>query len=153
MAYLTGAEIAERLTDRFPALPAVTVGDGDAEIASAEFDGLAPFVGIRQESDQENAFPRSVNPDGTTNESTDAPDVVLDLVCLFAHRTTAEEEKVAITSRSRSGLSQSYSRPMRPRVERLIDSRLAALQGFLRKTGRTSSVTYPVPYIGCYEPL
>jgi len=108
MPYLTGAEIAERLTERFPNLPEVTVGDGDAEIASAELDGSGPFIGGRLAEDQELAFPRDTLPNGDENTEDDVPDAILDWVALNAAQISRDEAP-GIKSESRSGLSVTYS--------------------------------------------
>lgn len=138
--YLTGAEIATRLAARFPDLPEVTVGDGDAEIASAELDAAGPFIGGRLDSDQEHAFPRSVTPAGETNEDTDPPDAVLDWVALNAYRVSRADAP-AVTSESARGVSVTYASPAPSQAERRMAGLLAP---YLLYFGLVSgSTSYP----------
>ena len=134
--YLDGEEIAERLLDRFNIT--ATVGDGDAAIASAELDSASPFIGERQDSEQEHAFPRSVTPAGETNEDTDPPDAVLDWVALNAYRVSSTDAP-AVLSWSRSGVSETYASPAPSQAERRMTG---LLQPYLRYSGYTST-SYP----------
>jgi hypothetical protein len=135
-SYLTAQQAETRLDNRFGIEAFPLVGDLDA--ASAEVDAMGPFIGTKLVTDgtQTLAFPRSLNPDGTENEATTAPDAVLDLVALLAARSVTEYEPV-VTSRSRSGLSESYSYPVAPRTERLIENNYVSLRPYLLKMGRS----------------
>lgn len=109
-SYLTSSEAETRLYSRFNITATLT--DGDVEIASAELDSMAPFIGTKKVTDgtQELAFPRSVNPDGTENASSTPPDAVLDWVALCAYRIVSDDSG-AITSASADGVSISYASP------------------------------------------
>lgn len=116
--YLTADAIASRLDDRFGI--EAEIAPGDAEMASYELDSQGPFIGARQDSEQEMAFPRTLNPNGTENEDTTIPAAVLDWVALCAYRITGGDAP-GIVSRSRSGLSESYSRPVVDKNERRMN--------------------------------
>ena len=131
MAYETSDQMETRLEDRFGIT--ATVYEGDAEIASDELDALRPFIGSKLDSDQEREFPRSINPDGTTNEDTDVPERVLDWVALKAY-TLANVDVPAITSESIGSTSRSYSTPKIDQSERRMS---VLIEPYLLKVGQT----------------
>ena len=143
--YLSGSEIVTRLDARFEIEGAV--GDGDAELSSQEIDAAGPFKGQRQETDQEHAFPRDVNPDYTTNEDTDPPDAVLDLVALNACMISVQgsaEGAPAVVSWSRSGVSETYASPAPSLLERRLAGAWAAFRRYQLHAGRSvGSTSYP----------
>ena len=107
-SYLTASQAETRLYSRFNI--ETTVTDGDVEIASDELDAGTPFIGTKLVTDgtQEREFPRSVNPDGTTNEATTPPDAVLDWVALAAYQLTSDDSP-AVTSASADGVSLTFA--------------------------------------------
>ena len=140
--YLTGIECEIRLGDRFNLEYEVT--DGDAEIASQELDAMGPFIGSKLDSEQENAFPRSINPDGTENVSEDPPAVILDLVALSAYRLAADDAP-ALSSRSVQDLSESYAVPRQSQAERRMAGLAGSLSPYLLRSGRrVGESAYPV---------
>lgn len=126
VAYLGAIEIEDRLDSRFGI--STTIQDGDADIASDELDAKGPFIGYKQDSEQERAFPRTINPDGTENTDTDPPSVVLDWVALRGYLISTEETP-GITSESIGSTSRSY---ITPRVSQAQD-RLARVERALQK--------------------
>lgn len=124
MSYLTEEEAEARLDERYGIAAAPLIGD--LEIASSELDSLGPFIGTQLVTDgtQTLAFPRSENPDGTTNAQTDPPDAILDWVALNAYRISVDDPP-AITSRSARGLSESYAYPKGSQNERRMAYLLA----------------------------
>lgn len=106
--YLTNAQIQARLSTRFSVSATITAGDAD--IASAELDAAGPFIGEKQSTTQERAFPRSLNPDGSENTDPAIPEPVLDWVALRAFQLS-EDEAPAVTSESALGFRASYANP------------------------------------------
>ena len=101
---------------------------GDVLAATLELDRYAgPFIGERYDSEQELAFPRSVEPDGTATTSEDAPDAVLDWVALRAYELSREDEP-PVTSRGLIRASVTYGRAAIPRTTRLMESLLNPYQ-------------------------
>lgn len=105
-SYLTAAQIATRLSDRFAITATITAGDAD--IASNELDASGPFIGEKQVSTQERAFPRSVNPDGSVNSTTTLPDAVLDWIALRAYQLSVDDDS-AVKSESVGDISITYA--------------------------------------------
>jgi hypothetical protein len=136
--YLTAAQIEDRLDGRFGI--STTITDGDAEIATYELEALAPFIGSKLDSEQERAFPRTINPDGTTNEDEDPPDAVLDWVALCAYTMSAEETP-GITSESIGSTSRSYATPKTNQTSRRMS---VLVEPYLLKVGQrlTGSSTW-----------
>ncbi len=127
--YLTNTAIALRLSARFGIT--ATVAAADADIATSELDSFGPFIGTKKDASQALAFPRSLNPDGTTNEATTPPDAILDAVALLAYQA-ASDEGPAITSESVTGVSVTYARPAVPLSTRRIQ---ALVSPYLLKAG------------------
>lgn len=119
MPYLTNTEIAARLLARFGIT--ATVAAADADIATTELDQSGPFIGTKKDATQALAFPRSVNPDGTTNEATAPPDAILDAVALLAYQA-ASDEGPPVTSESVSGVSVTYAKPAVPLSTRRVQA-------------------------------
>lgn len=151
MPYLTGAEIATHLAARFPDLAEVTVGDGDAEIASAELDGSGPFIGSRLSDDQELAFPRDTKPNGDENTDETVPAAPLDWVALNAYRITTNDEP-GVKSYSRDGVSETFVSPMlsiiERRMERLLSPYLASghMSVGVDSTFDSNSASWSIPW-------
>lgn len=130
--YLTASEIEDRLDLRFAI--STTIQEGDADIASDELDAMGPFIGYKQDSEQERYFPRTINPDGTENTDTDPPPAVLDWIALFAyHTTTPSEATPGIMSESIGNTSRSYASPKISQTERRMER---LLQPYFLKVGQ-----------------
>lgn len=137
-SYLTADQIIDRLADRFGITALVL--DGDAEVASDQLDALRPFVGTKLVTDgsQEREFPRSVNPDGTTNVATTPPSAVLDWVAMCAYRL-ATDDAPPVTSEGAGSVNISYATPKPSQAERRMEYLLAPY--FLRM-GQRSGAAY-----------
>jgi hypothetical protein len=118
VAYLSASEIEDRLDLRFGIT--ATIQEGDADIASDELDAMGPFIGYKLDSEQERAFPRTINPDGTENTDEDPPAAILDWIALAAYHTTTEETP-GITSESIGSTSRSYASPKVSQTERRME--------------------------------
>lgn len=126
--YLTADEAETLLEDRFGVIFTPTEGDMDA--ASYEIDASGPFIGTRYDSEQERAFPRSLEPDGTEGAGT-VPDAILDAASLMAYRLSADDPP-PVTSEGAGSVSVSYGAPKPSQAERRIARLLAP---YLLKVG------------------
>jgi hypothetical protein len=140
--YIAEDEAQSRLMDRFgiddepyPAL---------LELASNELDQRGgPWIGDRYSGSSGapsgatgRVFPRSIQPDGTATDATNAaiPEEVLDYIVLRAAELTSEPE-AAISSRSVGDLSISYAGGgKRPRQSVLVELAWKALEPWRRRT-------------------
>lgn len=136
-SYLTEAQAEARLDSRF-GIEAAPL-QGDIDIASSELESSGPFIGRKLVTDgtQVLAFPRSQNPDGTTNTDTTVPDAILDWVALNSYRIHSDDAP-AVTSWSRSGVSESYAYPAPSQAERRMEYLLAP---YLLRVGQRVGVT------------
>lgn len=128
-AYLTTDEAAARLYGRYSIN--AEINEGDLAAASDELDGLGPWIGQRQVSTQDRAFPRSVNPSQfltnwtfDTNTDTTVPDRILDAVALLAYHVSSDEGP-AVTSMSVLDRSVTYATPK-------ISQTMARVQALVR---------------------
>lgn len=105
--YLSTNDAEARLWSRYGV--EASLSTGDLEAASVELDALAPFIGSKYDTsgDQELAFPRSINPDGTEGDG-EVPERVLDWVALAAYTITSPDSP-AVTSESIGSTSRTYS--------------------------------------------
>lgn len=103
--YLTPAQIATRLLDRFSI--AATVTPGDADIASDELDALGPFVGVKETAGQVREWPRVLS-DGIGPAVT--PEAVKDWIALRAYQLSSDEDP-AITRETILDASWTYAEP------------------------------------------
>ena len=125
--YLT-VDAAEAILEDTYAITDIALSDGDMLAASLELDRYAgPFIGERYASDQDLAFPRSIEPDGTATTSEEPPAEVLHWVALRAYELSREDEP-PVTSRGLIGASVTYGRAAIPRTTRLMESLLSPYQ-------------------------
>ena len=125
--YLT-VDAAEAILEDTYAITDIALSDGDMLAASLELDRYeGPFIGARYVYDQERAFPRSVEPDGTATDSEEPPSEVLHWVALRAYELSREDEP-PVTSRGLIGASVTYGRAAIPRTTRLMESLLSPYQ-------------------------
>lgn len=113
-AYLTADNAATHLYERFGVT--TELYDADLEIASDEVDRSGPFIGERYApvATQPRAFPRSVNPDGSTVTGSTVPDGVLDAVVCLAY-ALKRGETLGVTSESTLDRSLTYPSPLQSR--------------------------------------
>lgn len=109
---------------------------GRVALASARIDNMGPFIGVRYESDQVLAFPRSVTLDGDTEG--EVPEAVLNLTALLTYKATATTNSPPITSQSARGLSVTYATPKTSPTDSLLALALEDLKRYQRKTGTTT---------------
>lgn len=129
--YITTSDAETRLLSRFGVTATLT--DGDVEIASDELDFMRPFIGAKLVTDgtQERAFPRSITPDGETNEETDVPGAVLDWVVLCAYRL-ATDDAPPVTSEGAGSVNVSYASPKPSQTDRRMQR---LIEPYLLKVG------------------
>lgn len=119
-AYLSPNDAEGRLWARYGI--EVELVPGDVEAASESLDRLGPFIGTKQISDQDRAFPRSVTPDGE-EAGVDVPGAVLDAVALLA--LNLQDDTTPVQSEGAGGVSVTYAVPKvsvnARRVENLLE--------------------------------
>lgn len=137
MSYLTTEQATTRLaTYGITSTPS----QGDLVVASAELDSLGPWIGTKNDYDQELAFPRSLLLDGTSNTGGTVPDAILDAVALLAYHIGTDDDP-AITSESILDRSVTYSTPKESKNTRRI---VALVRPYQRKVGsRVGERYYP----------
>jgi hypothetical protein len=134
LAYLTINEAEIRLEDRFGITTSLLAGDVDA--ASYALDAHGPFIGERLDSEQGQAFPRTLNPDYTANAEEDVPERILDWVALKSYQLSAEEEP-GVVSESIGMASVSYSSPKTSQTERRLEFLISP---YLARGAQTTTV-------------
>lgn len=127
-SYLTADDAQDRLEDRYGLTS--TLNEGDMNAASDELDALRPFLGSKYLTDQERAFPRSIEPDGSDSDGT-VPDDILDAVALLAW-LYAEDPGPPVKSESAGGVSVTYASAKRHVNRRRVD---ALLRPYLKTRG------------------
>lgn len=134
-SYLSADDAVARLWGRYALEAELTLGD--VLVASDELDAMAPFIGSKLDTSgaQARAFPRSINPNGTTNEEEDLPEAVLDWIALAAYNLTASGGGVpAIKSESIGSTSRTYDTPKVSQTNRLMAS--LNIDSYLLKVGQ-----------------
>lgn len=136
-AYLTEEEAQSLLAERygFEDAPYIAM----LEIASDEVDAMGgPWIGGRYGTSptQQRAFPRSVQPDGTTTSATTSavPDPVRGYVALRALQLSREPE-APISSKSAGDLSISYAGGKQSKLAVLTNAAWLALVPWRRRVG------------------
>ncbi|MDP9478351.1 MAG: hypothetical protein M3R38_22165 [Actinomycetota bacterium] len=130
--YLTAAQAAARLTDRF-ALSDHALADAYVAIASDEVDAEGPFSGLTYSPIQGREFPRTHVALG--DEVGVVPDAVLDFVALRAAHLSQPSPAAPIQSHSVGEVSRTYASPKRERLDVLLLASLRSLDKYRRKTG------------------
>lgn len=127
-SYLTATAAQDRLLARYQIT--ATLNDGDMDLASDELDALRPFIAEKYASDQERAFPRSVEPDGSNGDGT-VPANILDAVALLALEYV-EDFGPPVKSEGAMSATVVYQAPKRHVNRRRVD---ALLNPYLKTRG------------------
>lgn len=113
-AYLTPTEAVTRLSNyRITAPP----NEMELQLASDEIDQRGGWIGLPYDSAQLRAFPRNVTVQDDVAGAT--PSRVLDWVALRAYQLS-EDDEPDVASEKVDTISQSYAKPKKSRVSRLM---------------------------------
>ncbi len=132
LPYLTAAEATARLTDRF-ALTGYTLADAYVSVASDEVDAEGPFSGLIYSPIQGREFPRTHVARGDVAGV--VPDSVLDFVALRAAQLSQSDPTAPISSESADGISVSWAKPRKTKLETLTLAAYRGLEKYRRKVG------------------
>lgn len=128
-AYLTTPEEAGERLASF-GYETAKLRAGHLRLASSKLDELGPFVGEREESDQDGEWPRTAT--GITQHGV-IPDLILDAVAILAYEDAEGMDTTPVKSQSDLDSSITYEEAgMLPTTKQA----LACVRPYQRKNGR-----------------